>query len=90
MAYRLRYSVNIDWIGDGIGQLEVSGAQTIGFSATVPVPNVPGTNSVTQANFNQALSGATATPTAPSLSADIAAQIAAQLTRIQGFVTGGG
>lgn len=89
MAYRLRYTVNVDWIADGAGPMEVSAAQTIGFSATVPVAFVPGADAPTIGNFNTALSGSSATPTAPSLSNDISTQIAAKLAQIQAFATGG-
>lgn len=52
---------------------------------------VPGGDSPTQANFNTAISGASGTPTAPSLANDFAVNfIAPNLTRIQGFSTGGG
>lgn len=90
MSYRLRYQVQIDWVGDGIGAMEgSSGGQTISFSATVPVAFVPGANSPTQGNFNTALSGSSATPTSPSLSYDVATQIATKLAQIQAWSTGG-
>lgn len=89
MGYRLRYTVNVDWVGDGVGPMGVSAAQTMGFSATVPVTNVPGGNAPTQANFNNALSGADATPTSPSLSYDISTQIAEKLAEIQAWASGG-
>lgn len=89
MSYRLRYSVNVDWVGDGIGAMTGPIAQTISFSATVPVQNVPGGTAPSQANFNTALSGSSATPTSPSLANDISVQIAAKLAQIQAFATGG-
>lgn len=89
MSYRLRYTVNVDWVGDGAGGMTGPAAQTLAFSATIPVQNVPGGTTPTQGNFNTALSGSSATPTAPSLANDISVQIAAKLAQIQAFATGG-
>ena len=81
MSYRLRYTANIDWIGDGSGAMEVSGAQTLSFSATQPVPYVPGADAPTSGNISTACT---------AMATDIAAQMNAVLGRIQGFATGGG
>ena len=91
MAYRLRYTLNIDFVGDGAGPGFgfVSAAQTKGFTQTI-ICVVPGGDSPTQGNFNTALSGSSSTPTAGSMSADLSAQIATALAQIQGFSTGGG
>jgi hypothetical protein len=100
VAYFLQYAVEVCFVPDGAGPMSVPSMQKIVFrpagwpgNSQVGGANgiqVPGGNGASQANFNQALSGATATPTAPSLSADIATQIAAKLGQIQGFATGGG
>ena len=90
MAYALRYTLNVDWIGDGVAPGgNVSAAQTKGFSQSGLI-FVPGGDAPTQANFNTALSGSSSTPAAPSMSNDLSTQIAAALAQIQGFATGGG
>lgn len=50
---------------------------------------VTGGDAPAQSDFNNALTGSTATPTG-GLALDIANAIAANLARIQGFATGGG
>ena len=90
MAYRLRYQLSVDWVGDGVSPgTNVATAQTKGFTQTI-ICVVPGGDSPTQGNFNTALSGSSSTPTAGSMSADLSAQIATALAQIQGFSTGGG
>ena len=90
MAYRLRYQLSVDWVGDGVSPgFNVATAQTKGFTQTI-ICVVPGGDSPTQGNFNTALSGSSSTPTAGSMSADLSAQIATALAQIQGFSTGGG
>lgn len=87
--YQLRYTLNVDWVGDGAGAMSVPSAQTKGFSQSARVL-VPGGDAPTQANFNTALSGAAGTPAAGSMANDLSTQIAAALAQIQGFATGGG
>jgi hypothetical protein len=90
MAFRLRYAVNIDWIGDGVGPgSNVPTAQTKGFTQQQTVL-VPGGDAPTLANFNTALTGAAGTPAAGSMGADLNTQISAALAQIQAFATGGG
>lgn len=50
---------------------------------------VPGGNSPTQANFNNAMTGSDSTPSG-GMALDLATAIATNLTRIQGFASGGG
>jgi hypothetical protein len=104
--YLIRYALEICWVPDGAGPMSVASAQklklgTLDFAdlttripATAGQPTgyiqVPGGNTPTQANFNTALAGAAGTPTAPSMATDLAVAIASNLTRIQGFATGGG
>lgn len=93
MGYRLRYTVNVDWVPQGVG---------LGTQAdTVAAPGalVAGP-AQTLAFFNADTSSlppysATFTPTdvtnfTNSMAADIATQLNANLTRIQGFSSGGG
>ena len=89
MAYRLRYQVFVDFVGDGNNAMQVASAQTAAFTQTNPVAFVPGGNAPTLANFNTALTGAAATPAAGSLAADISTQINTNLAKIQAFATGG-
>ena len=91
MAYRLRYTLNIDFVGDGAGPGFgfVSTAQTKGFTQQQVVV-VPGGDSPTIGNFNTALTGSASTPTAGSMAADLNTQINTALAQIQGFSTGGG
>ena len=95
MGYRLVYSnVNIVWVPDGAGPMEVSTGPVLSLNnvpyAGPPQVVVPGGNTPTLANFNTALTGSSATPAAGSMCADLSAQISAALVRIQGFATGGG
>lgn len=89
MSYGIRYSLQVCWIPDGAGAMSVPSAQAEGFTQTGAFLIVPGGDSPTQGNFNTAISGASATPTAPSMSNDLAAQIAAALAKIQAWSTGG-
>ena len=89
MGYRLRYTLNVDWVGDGVGPgSNVATAQTKGFSQQAIV-TVPGGDTPTLGNFNTALTGSSSTPAAGSMGADLNTQISAALAQIQGFATGG-
>ena len=94
MGYRLTYVVDINWVPDGAGPMELGTGPILsllqsGFNLP-PQVVVPGGNTPTLGNFNTALTGSSATPAAGSMAADLSTQIAAQLTRIQAFATGGG
>lgn len=78
-----------------LGSLEFAGLTTN--NPTISNPGqptgqliVPGGNAPTQANFRTMLTGSTAAPTAGSMAADLDTAIAYNLTRLQGFATGGG
>ena len=89
MAYQIRASVTIMWIGDGAGPMEVGSAQVFTATAgpaagsTVPSIQVPGGNAPTSGNISTGCA---------SLATAIAAvfNTAANLAQIQGFATGGG
>lgn len=96
MAFGLRYKVDICWIPDGAGAMEVPSSAMIQFQPSVNNPAgltngsgdkaqvspIPGGNTPTLGNIATALT---------NLSTDIQAQItAAVLARIQAFATGGG
>jgi len=96
MAYRLRYTANLDWVGPGQGPMggglavipgsEAGGAQTIQFDNTPGGQNTPGTGS------GGIIQSSEITTITNAMAADIAAQmnVAATLARIQGFASGGG
>lgn len=96
MAFVLKYKIDIAWVPDGVGPMEVptSGVLTFFPSAANPAgvslgsgafaqgSLIPGANAPTLANIATALT---------NLSTDVQAQItAAVLARIQAFATGGG
>ena len=81
MAYVLKYSLEIDWVGDGVGAMSVPSAQRIKFQQASPVL-VPGGDAPSAANFNTAITG--------GMTTDLEAQVLANLGQIQGFATGGG
>ena len=93
MSYRIRYTVWLDFVGDGAGPMEVAGAQTKQlFGTQNPVPPsgpvsgvqiVPGGNSLTAANLQTALNNA---------ATDIGNQVANNATllgQLQSFSSGG-
>lgn len=80
MVYVIKYSLNVEWVGDGCGPMSVPSAQKIRFAQTSPVL-VPGGDSPSAANFNTAITG--------GMTTDLEAQVLANLGQIQGFATGG-
>lgn len=81
MAYGLKYSLDVVWIGDGVGPLSVPSAQRLKMVQSSIVP-VPGGDAPSAANFNTAITG--------QMTTDLEAQVLANLGQIQGFATGGG
>lgn len=106
MFFLARYVLEICAVPDGAGPMSLPTAQklrlgTLDFSdlttripATTGQPTgyiiVPGGSAPTQANFRTMLQGSSGAPTAGGMTADLDAAIATNLTRIQGFATGGG
>lgn len=89
MAFGLRYSLDIVWIPDGAGPMTVPDAQRLKLSQSAIV-QVPGGDSPTAANFNTAIGVTSGNVIANSMASDLEAQVLTNLTRIQGFATGGG
>lgn len=89
MGYGLRYSLDVVWIPDGAGPMTVPDAQRLKLVQS-SIVQVPGGDSPTQANFNTAIGVTSGNVIANSMASDLEAQIATNLTRIQGFSTGGG
>ena len=84
MAYRLRVTCNVDWVGDGAGGMTPQLAQTVGL---VQNEIVPGGSSQVAATLTTNLNLAVA-----QLLTDLEAQLAgtALLTQLVGWQTGGG
>ena len=89
MAYGLRYSLDVVWIPDGAGPMTVPDAQRIKFVQS-GIVQVPGGDAPSAANFNTAIGVTSGNVIANSMASDLEAQVLANLTRIQGFATGGG
>jgi hypothetical protein len=87
MAYILKYSLDVCWIGDGANQMSVPSAQRKKFVNSITVL-VPGGDSPTAANFNTAIGASS--PSSGTMAYDLEAQVLANLTQLQGFSTGGG
>jgi hypothetical protein len=87
MAYRLTYSVNIDYVGPGTGVQGGSVAPALpqggrGGAQTFQMSNAQGGQ-----NTNTLTSG-TITTITNAMATDIAAQLNASLARLQGFASG--
>ena len=90
MAYAIKYSLDVIWVGDGEGPMTPStGAQRKKFVQTTQVP-VPGADAPTAANFNTAIGVTSGNVIAGSMAADLQTQVLAALTQLQGWATGGG
>lgn len=81
MAYGLRYSLDVVWIGDGANAMSVPSAQKKKFTQS-SIVQVPGGDAPSAANFNTAITG--------GMTTDLEAQVLANLAELQGFATGGG
>lgn len=98
MAYVLRYSVNVDWLGPGEGPASglyspvgglvgaSGGAQTIRFTSAAPAANV-----IAGTGTAGAIAAADITTLVAALSTALTAQMnaATALGTMQGFATGG-
>jgi hypothetical protein len=91
MAWQIRYSVNIDWVGEGTAPgASPQPVQTLNVSTSAPAQ---GSNNPIQVPSTGA---AGATPTSDnittactSMATQVAAQLAAQLSTIQAWASGG-
>lgn len=96
MSYGIRYKVDVVYIPDGLGAMQVPNSQVLRFEPSSANPTgltlgsgdaaqaaapVPGGNVPTAANFTTAFN---------NMVTDLNAQVAAALARIQGFATGSG
>ena len=88
MAYGLRYALEVVWIPDGAGPMTVPDAQRLKMVQS-SIVQVPGGDSPSQANFNTAIGVTSGNVIAGSMAADLETQVGVNLTRIQGWSTGG-
>jgi hypothetical protein len=77
MAYVVKFSYAIYWVGDGVGNSPQPAAQVLKLFGSEPVP---GGDSPSSSNLNTV--GVT-------IGVDIGAGLNANITQIQGFSTGG-
>jgi hypothetical protein len=89
MAYAIKYSLDVVWIGDGASSMSVPAAQRLKLVQSSLV-QVPGGDSPSQANFNTAIGVTSGNVITNSMASDLEAQIATNLTKIQAWSTGGG
>ena len=91
MAYRLRYTFNVDWVGPGMGPVGSpqvgpgnSNAQTLGLL------NTPGGQNAAGAGAGGIIIGSDITTLTNAAASDMAAQlnVAANLSKMQGWPTG--
>ena len=91
MAYRLRYTFNVDWVGPGMGPVGSpqvgpgnSNAQTLGLL------NPPGGQNAAGAGAGGIIIGSDITTLTNAAASDMAAQlnVAANLSKMQGWPTG--
>lgn len=90
MAWRLRYSFNVDWVPPGAAQFgspNVPGPGA-GNNQTIQFLNVQGGQNIAGAATGNTLQGSDITTLTNAAAADMAAQLNANLARINGFATG--
>ena len=92
MSYRITYSVNIDWIGDGIGPMGGNTAASVGMAAAGGAQRKTFFNATPVGQMTKTFLAADVTTLTNAMAADIAAQmnVAANLAQIQNFSTGTG
>lgn len=88
MAFGIRYSLDVVWIPDGAGPMTVPDAQRKKFVQT-GIVQVPGGDTLTQANLNLAMGATAGNTVAGSMLADLEAQTATALTQMAAWSTGG-
>lgn len=89
MAYGLRYTLEVVYIGNGCNAMSVPDQQRKRFQQT-GIVQVPGADAPTAANFNTAIGVTSGNVIAGSMASDLQAQVLAGLGQLQGFASGGG
>ena len=99
MAWRLRYSFNVDWIAPGQGPSgspqsgpSAGNNQTFGGINTPGGQNVAGAATVTigGTSYSSVINAADITTLTNAMASDVSTQLNANLGRIQGFIAGQG
>jgi len=92
MSYRITYSVNVDWIGDGIGPMSGNTAVSVGMAAAGGAQRKSFFNATPVGQMTKTFLAADVTTLTNAMAADIAAQmnVPANLAQIQNFSTGTG
>ena len=91
MAFRIRYTVSIDWVGPGMGPMSGALAPNAGPSPgaggaqTIEFQNIPVGGTVTNTFL-----AADITTLTNAMAADCSTQMNAAIARVQAFSTGGG
>ena len=93
MAYRLRYSFNVDWVGPGqgpTGSPQSPGLGSSGNSQTLGLFNSPGGQNIGGTGTAGAIAAADITALAAAMEADVIAQLnlPVNLALMDGWVTG--
>lgn len=92
MPYRLRYQVNIDWVGTGLGPM--SGALAVipgaegGGSQTYEVLQQAGGQNIVGTGTGGALAAADITTLTQAMQTDVAAKLNTNIAIPQGWATG--
>lgn len=99
MAWRLRYTFNVDWVPPGMGPIGSpqvgpgnSNNQTFGAINAAGAQNVAGAATVTinGTSYSNVINAADITTLTNAAASDMSAQLNANLGRIQGFIAGQG
>lgn len=101
MAWRIRYSFNVDWVAPGMGPIGspqvtpgASNNQTFGGvdNPAASNLNVAGAATVTigGTSYSNVINAADITTLTNGMAADVSTQLNANLARIQGFIAGQG
>lgn len=97
MAWRLRYTFNVDWVPAGLGPIGSpqvgpgnANNQTIGDINLAGAQNVAGAATVTVngTSYSNVINAADITTLTNAAASDMSTQLNAQLSRIQGFIAG--
>ena len=93
MAYRMTYVVNIDWIGQGMGQMAapaIYGSPSSGNAQTLTLFNQSGGQTIQGSGTGGIIQAADITTLMGNMSTDMQAQFkaAGPLAQMQGWVSG--
>jgi hypothetical protein len=89
MAYRITYTVNVDWVGEGVGPMSGNTAAQVGDAPAGGAQRLKLFNAAGGQN-RKTFQAADITALTNAMAVDIAAQMTTNIARVQGFATGGG